>query len=314
MRPQQVLTGISVLVLYLFAAAGCTSQRMPGPVLSLSQKEERIAYAKQSTVRIYVDGKPRGSGFIISENGLIATAFHVIAKIHPTPYAQPHIAYASSIEVQLYDGERLPALVHSSCISRGLRVSMVRDFCILEIKTSKKLAPLRLGDFADAREGSTVYVAGYHLLSDQPCVSFGTVSVKWENPVVSYHGQLFSEKKHNTSIALLDITMHRGDSGGPIILVGKTPDEDRVIGIASFMSNPLDQETKALIDALKKYVEDRYDVVCTLELFHLLQKERGSGSLFIRGCISIEPLKRRLEAFAAEQERANPMRKRFLFF
>jgi serine protease Do len=297
-----VFGALFTIVFCFTLLAGCKYPRAVNPAPNTLDQQERFAKIRKSIVRIYVDSKPKGTGFIISENGLIATAFHVIAKTLTTPHSQAQITYAASIEVQLDDGERLPAIVHTSCIGKGLHGSILRDYCILEIRTSKQLVPLSLGDFSDVSEGAPVYFSGYPLVSEKPRISYGVVSAKWKDPVVSYYSQSLPEKRNNTDIALLDISMNRGDSGGPIVLMGNKPEEDRVVGIASFVTTPLDQEMKALAGAIKSYTEGRYNIVCTIELFQLLRKEQGDKSLFISGCISIDPLKQRLQKFAREQQ------------
>jgi hypothetical protein len=72
---------------------------------------------------------------------------------------------------------------------------------------------------------------------------------------------------------------------------------------------PLDQELKALVEAIKSYTEGRYDVVCTIELFQLLRKEQGCKSLFISGCISIDPLRLRLQKIAKDKQDEGILRK-----
>ncbi len=309
MRFPSVFVFFLIILVCLSISGGCCKPRIEKPPANALDKQERIAKIRKSTVRIYVDGKPTGTGFIITENGLIATAFHVIAKTIPNPRNHAQITYASLIEVQFDDGEKLPAIVHKSCIGKGLHGSILRDYCILEIKTAKKLVPLRLGNFSSVYKGAHVYLSGYPLVSERPIISFGVVSAKWENPVVSYYGQFFPEKRNNPDIALLDLSMNRGDSGGPIVLIGNNPEEDRVIGIASFIMTPLDQELKALVEAIKSYTEGRYDVVCTIELFQLLRKEQGCKSLFISGCISIDPLRLRLQKIAKDKQAKGTLRK-----
>ena len=302
-----------VIIFFLLLSAGCSTPPLTTPATDPSETVNRIAEIRQATVRIYVDGKPKGTGFLITEDGLIATAFHVIAKTYSTPHGQAGITYASAIEVRFDDGEKLPARVHKSCIGKGLHGSIIRDYCILETKSSKKRPHLLLGTFKDVAEGAPVYLSGYPLVSDRFSISFGFVSTKWENPVLSYYGQLFREKRNNTDIALLDIAMDLGSSGGPIILIGETPEEDRVIGIASFVMTPLDQELKALLHAINRYTEGKHDVVCPLELLQVLRKEYGDQSLFVSGCISIDPLRLRLEKFVKAKDNERSPRKFFLF-
>lgn len=309
MRTPSAFGCLFVACICILLSHGCTHSRSADFAPHTLHEQERLAKISKSTVRIYIDGKPKGTGFIISENGLIATTFHVIAKTISTPYGQTHITYASSIEVQLDDGEILPAIVHASCIGKGLHGSIVRDYCILEISTAKRLVPAPLGDFKDITEGTHVYVSGYPLVSERPRISFGVIAIKWNDPVVSYYSQSLPEKRNNMGIALLDIAMNRGESGSPIVLMGDSPEEDRVIGIASFVSTPLDQELKALVDAIKIYTKERSDVICTIELFQLLSKESGHKSLFITGCLSIDSLKKRLQEVADAQQDRGPLKK-----
>jgi serine protease Do len=297
------------IILCLSLSVGCNYSRAVNPPSNTLDEQGRLAKIRKSTVRIYVDGKPRGTGFIISENGLIATAFHVIAKTFSTPHGQAQITYAACIAVRMDDGEELPAIVHTSCIGKGLHGSILRDYCILEIKTPKKLVPLSLGNFDDISDGAQVYLAGYPLVSERPRISFGVVSMKWKDPVVSYYSQSLPERRNNTDIALLDIAMNMGESGGPILLIGNQPEDDRVVGIASFITTPLDQDMKALVHAIKTYTEGRYNIVCAIELFQLLRKEQGFQSLFISGCLSIDPLKQRLQKFAQERQDEGPLKK-----
>lgn len=300
---------LCVAILHLMILTACVDTRSVKPGGDSVYNDERSSHIKKSIVRIYVDGKPKGTGFVISEDGLIATAFHVIARTIPTPHAQAHITYAASIEVLFHDGRRIPAVVHTSCIGRGLHGSIIRDYCILEVEITEKLTPLRLGNFSDLSEGSRVYRAGYPLVSARPCTAFGFVSAVWKEPVVSYHNKLIPEKRNNTGVALLDIAMDRGHSGGPIVLTGKNPAEDRVVGIASFVTKPLDQELKTLLAAIRSYTEKSSSSVCSLDLLQMLREERGGNSLFIPGCISVDPLKKRLQNISRERRDAAPQKK-----
>jgi len=309
MRAPSVFVCLCTIILCLSLSAGCSEPPAVKPPSNPFDQQERIAKIRKSTVRVFVDGKPKGTGFIITENGLIATVFHVIAKTIPNPHKQSQITYASSIEVQFDDGEKLPAIVHKSCIGKGLYESILRDYCILEIKTSKNLVPLRLGNFSSVYEGAAVYLSGYPLVSERPSISFGVVSVKWKDPVVSYYGQFFPEKRNNPEIALLDVSMSMGESGGPIVLIGDNPDEDKVIGISSFVMTPLDQELKTLVEAFQSYTEGRYDVISTIELFQLLRKERGCKSLFMSGCVSIDSLKLCLQKITQDRQGEGPLKK-----
>ncbi|MBI1781396.1 MAG: trypsin-like peptidase domain-containing protein [Sphingobacteriales bacterium] len=47
-------------------------------LFSQSLGVERLAHAKKSIVRILIEGKPSGTGFIVSSAGQIITCWHVI--------------------------------------------------------------------------------------------------------------------------------------------------------------------------------------------------------------------------------------------
>lgn len=287
-----------LLVLTCLALSGGCSDRHVIQHSSVSvHDQDRIAGIRKSTVRILVEGKPKGSGFVIAEDGLIATAFHVVAKTVMHPHGKPQITFASPIEIQFEDGERLPALAHASCLGTGMYRAILCDFAILEVSTTRKLIPLRIGSFRDIREGSYVYLAGFPLTSEQPRVTVGRVKVKWDDPIGAPSGQSSSGRRKTAGIGILDIGMSRGDSGGPIVLIGETSANDRVVGIASFIMHPLDQELKTLMKAIQSHTRGRDDAVCSLELFSLLRKEYGSQSLFLAGYVSVEPVKARLQKF-----------------
>lgn len=294
-----------ITILCLSLTTGCSQTRTRRASSDSLNKQDRIDRIKKSTVRIYANGKPSGTGFIIDENGLIATAFHVVGKTEPTSGKRSFITYAPAIEVEFYDGEKLPAIPHKTFIGQGIYEAVSKDYCILEVKTAKKLIPLRLGYFYDAQEGTEVYMCGYSLLSEQPAVSFGVVTARWKDSVLTYHGPSSYKKRNIIGIAWLDISMTRGNSGGPIVLMGNNPEQDRVIGIASFITTPLDQDIKALIKALKgNEPESHYAPVCSIELFCLMKETLGPDSLFIKGCVSIDSLRMRLQKIVSSQKTA----------
>lgn len=291
-----------IALVYLALMTGC-SQPVPKHVsiesLSGPDKQERIDRIKRSTVRIYVNGKPSGSGFIINANGLVATSFHVVGKTEPASRKRSFITYASPIEVQLHNGEKVPAIPHKAFIGDGIYEAVLKDYCVLEIRTPRQLVPLRLGNFSDAREGSTVYLCGYSLTREQPEISFGVVKTRWKDVVLAYQGSSSFRKRSIIDIAWLDIPMTKGNSGGPIVLPGKRPEDDRVIGIASFITTPLDQDLKALVKTLKDNApSSRASPVCSIELFCAMKEAMGYDSLFIKGCISIDSLRNRLQKLA----------------
>jgi len=250
--------------------------------------KHRLAQIKRATVRILIDGQPSGSGFIISRNGLIGTCFHVVQRLLPVSSEQTQITYATSIEVEFNDGNKLPAIANSSCRNQGFLEALSKDYCLLEVK-SKNLSPLFLGTFADACEGDNIYLCGFPFGISQAVVSVGMLSTKW---ITSGYLNRGSERE----VAWLDITMNKGNSGGPVVLIGNEPQEDKVIGIASFGLNPFASSAEKLIQIVQKFPGKAFIMGVNFKEFAtLIGTALESNSLGVGGCISIDYLKNKLK-------------------
>ena len=250
--------------------------------------KERVKRIKRATVRILTNGQPSGTGFVISSAGLIATCFHVVQHIQAAANGQTQITYSPSIEVEFNDGNKLPGTVHVSCQNQGFLEALSKDYCILEIK-SKGLVALPLGTFADIYEGADVYLCGFPLGINQPVVSVGMLSTKW---VSSGH----LNQGSNREVAWLDITMNRGNSGGPIVLMGKDLEGDKVIGIASFGLNPFADPADKLIDIVQTFPGNAVLIGVDFKGFAtLIGAALSSNSLGVSGCVSIDYLKSKLK-------------------
>jgi len=206
---------------------------------SRSAMQQRVQGVKESTVRILVNGIPSGTGFAVAPN-LVATNFHVVQQLSPAPNGQTQVTYAARIEVQLHDGRVLPGMPHPSVSGHGLQTALGRDVALLSVPVND-LRPLKLGHFVDVSEGDSVYLAGYPFGIQQVVVATGTVSTKWKAP--GYLGQ-----GGERDVAWLDITMNRGNSGGPVLLLSADPSKDTVIGIANFNLNPFAQNAEEFAD------------------------------------------------------------------
>ena len=249
--------------------------------------KQRVAQIKQSTVRILISGQAAGTGFVISEAGLVATCFHVIQHIEAVPNSQTQITYASPIEVVFDDGTKLTATVHESCQNQGFLEALSNDYCILEV-TRKDLRPMPLGIFADVCEGANIYLCGFPLGINQPIVSVGTFSTKWTTSGYLNQGS-------NREVAWLDITMNRGNSGGPIVLIGEEPKDDKIIGIASFGLNPFADSAEKLIQIVKTFPGNAILMgVDFKEFATLVGAALASNSLGVSGCVSIDYLRGKL--------------------
>ncbi len=148
--------------------------------------QELAAEAKKSVVVITFAGRDGqrqglGSGFILTEDGLIATNLHVIGEARP-------------IRVELHDGRKFDVTaVHATERSQ--------DLAVLRID-AKNLPALPLGNSDELQEGQAVVAIGNPLGLERSVVS-GVLS-----------GRRDIEGRSMLQIAL---PIERGNSGGPLL-------------------------------------------------------------------------------------------------
>ena len=141
---------------------------------------------KQSLVVVHATGRGPGSsgqgtGFVISSDGLIATARHVIGDRRP-------------IRVELTDGTSLPVThVHTA--------TELLDLVILRVDATD-LTPLQLGDSQNIAVGESVVVAG-HPRGFRDSVHAGTLSGR--------------DDINGLSMLQLSVAIEPGSSGEPVI-------------------------------------------------------------------------------------------------
>ena len=293
---------------------------------AIGDKIERVARAKRASVRIYVDGKPNGSGFIVSGDGLIVTAFHVLFKEYigkdDTQIMQ------SDVEVEFNDGTKLPAVIHKVCLvkdttDKGTDEAFYDDFCILQTNPKARLEVIPLGSFATASEGADIYICGFPSDFNKPLVNFGVMSTKAKILFTIRDNVIIPQPdKGKTDVAWMDITLNRGDSGAPVIVMGKKPKDDRVIGIVSINRSPLPPELMGLIQEFNRRLQQaassaRYNPLPMLDslynpnrntklmsdediakLANLVGAGLLSSSLGYGACVSIDNVKEKIASLA----------------
>jgi len=268
--------------------------------LEISSKRERVTQIKKSMVRIvakFGSQPSNGTGFVVRKDGLIATASHVVRQIKTDANGRQTAIDAYPIEVQFNDGTKpLAAKIHMTSIdfTKPETVEPVfQDICLLRVNPTNSVVPVALGSFSDITEGDDIYLCGYPLGIEQPVVAFGVLSTKVPDSVTN---QLADRKiTWFREIAWLDITMNRGNSGGPILLIGKEPKDDKVIGVASFGLTPLDKRLGALIQALETGgVDIGLGVVSFIRLFTLTKESLLSSSVGVSACVWIDYLKNKI--------------------
>lgn len=149
--------------------------------------EEQIArnvYQKTTQAVVTVkDGKGHGSGFVVSQDGLIITNAHVVE------------GSPSVVTVEFADGRKLPADVIGFA-KGGL------DLAVLKIHKQKNLRTLVLASNGSAQVGDRVFALGSPLDSD--------------NKDTFTQGNITRIKKSNGDIQH-DAAIFGGNSGGPLL-------------------------------------------------------------------------------------------------
>ena len=165
-----------------------------------SEEQTRIRVYEQASPSVVaiVTGTGHGSGFIVSQNGLVLTNAHVVQDA------------PSTVTVVLADGKQVLADVVGFA-PKGL------DLAALKIRNQKNLPTLRLAAPGSVRVGQSVYAIGTPL-----SVEFQNT---FTNGVVSRLDTKSGLIQHNAAI-------NPGNSGGPLL-----NSNGEVIGINSAIIN-----------------------------------------------------------------------------
>lgn len=185
-----------------------------------------------------------------------------------------------------------------------IKSCIIYDFCFLvPVKPDIRLFSfLNIGNYSDLSEGDGVYTCGYPLGISQQFVSQGIVSTKYQD-TISYSKSNIIKDKELRNQSLLDLTLNKGNSVGAVVKLGKTPEEDRVIGIADFIIIPYGQS----VDNLYNYSQNQNaDIaimgISTMKAYQLFSGALSEASNGISGCVSIEYF---LKSFQTVQKRVN---------
>lgn len=147
-------------------------------------------YQKGETEKKSVVG---GTGFIVSEDGMILTNKHVVMD-KEADYA-----------ILTNNKKELPAKV--------LARDPIKDLALLKIESEEKFKPLKLGNSDELQSGQTVIAIGNALGEFQNTVSVGVISgLKREVAAV---GGNYAEILKN--LIQTDAAINKGNSGGPLL-------------------------------------------------------------------------------------------------
>ncbi len=136
-----------------------------------------------------------GTGFILTEDGLIATNKHVVSD--------PKVQYT----VFTSDGKSYPAKITA--------VDPVNDFAVLKID-AKGLQPVELGDSDGLEVGQYVVAIGNALAEFKNTVTFGVISAK-DRQVTAATDQLGGNSENLEGLLQTDAAINPGNSGGPLV-------------------------------------------------------------------------------------------------
>jgi serine protease Do len=181
-----------------------------------------------------------GTGFIISEDGMILTNRHVVSD---------EDAEYTVVDSQ---GDQFYAEV--------LARDPVKDLAVIKIDSNKELKPLKFGDSDNLKLGQTVVAIGNALGEFQNTVSVGVVSGLKRNVLASGSGQ--TEQLEN--LIQTDAAINSGNSGGPLLNL-----RGEVIGINVAMSQTAENigfaipinEAKRSIEQVKETGEITYPFI-----------------------------------------------------
>ena len=194
-------------------AQAMASVTPPPPLAAQVYEVIRPSMVWIETKVLRTDGKNdggRGSGFVIDENGLIMTSWHVVDK-------------ALSIRVIFYDGTESDANVVGK--------DPDKDLAVLRAKTlPDTLIPATLGNSRSLRPGDDVVAVGH---------PFGIANSVTKG-VVSGLNRTFSPPGRDTKLQGLiqfDAAVNPGNSGGPLLNAN-----GEVVGIVTGLVNPTTQD------------------------------------------------------------------------
>lgn len=214
------------------------------PATSLTHRELCKRFS-DAVIRIEAGGQSRGTGFLVSADGFILTAAHVVRGDDG--------AYFSAITAKLPDGTTEFATPSPMTIE-----SAGQDFAVLKVKGKTKLPFLGLGSFEDAELGSDATIIGYPFsaitaqgknVSIKFCLTAAVAASDLATvPVSVSRGNLPFNQDVKVNVIYFQGPSVKGISGSPVI----SRDTGKVIGIVSVKLSGIGSELNALKDATGK--------------------------------------------------------------
>lgn len=273
------------------------------PIISNAQSLgiERVKKLKKSVVRVFIKNQSSGTAFFINSDGLLISCWHVIDSAIKVDTITHTRVQSKQIIIELSDGTQYTVHVPSKFLQQNYFYAKVYDYVILkpDIKPKSKFSFLNLGNFKDINEGDVIFTDGYPLGIKQNFISEGLLSTKWtqHKKSISNHENLNIPR----DVAWLDLTMNKGNSGGPIIKLGQNSEQDKVIGIADFILNPFAREASKIVKRSAK-IEKHGPIVSKQGIslgrsVEFISNAIINNSIGVSGCISIDYVKDALKEY-----------------
>lgn len=224
---------VKISILLFFLIAPCISK-------SQSLTPEKIRKVKSCTLQIITDSTV-GTGFFIDSKGTVATCLHVVLN---------SIIYNKQVRARTNKGD-IFELQLSQLTDSGVAHASAYDLIILKPKRPF-ISPtpfLKLNTTNKLEEGQEVYTCGYPFGDSTQFVSKGIISTKLTRVAfsdISIAGKSVKIAELRNEL-LLDITSNHGNSGGALLKLNSTINEDVVVGIIDYSLTPFGK----ILDSLK---------------------------------------------------------------
>lgn len=269
---------------------------------SQSLGRKRIQSLNNTIARISIDSLgSSGTGFVITKKGHIATCNHVI---QPAFYRNPVNNGIDSIRViraEFRNGDEKEYVVLPEYYGDEYMIGLVEDYIILAPReiTNQQFDFLKVGQWEDVSEGDEIYTAGYPLQIKQRIISKGVFSTKYDGSrnLQTGNGVKFSRTRKE---AWVDLTLNKGNSGGPIILMGKNAKKDKVVGLATFLWNPYANNSLKLSKALNEFEKQNPNLNVNKLLAYVFEAI-SKNSLGISGAVPSDGIYLKLQQLNQEQ-------------
>ncbi|XP_072315097.1 serine protease HTRA3 isoform X2 [Eucyclogobius newberryi] len=177
-----------------------------------------------------------GSGFVMSENGLIVTNAHVVSS-------NTQVSGQQHLKVQMQNGDLFEASIKD--------IDKKSDIATIKINTQSKMPVLFLGHSADLRPGEFVVAIGSPFAL-QNTVTTGIVSTAQRD------GKELGLRDSDMDYIQTDAIINYGNSGGPLVNL-----DGEVIGINTLkvaagisFAIPSDRITRFLNESMDKFNRD----------------------------------------------------------